>query len=150
MAADIAAFRPLIGAWATSGRTVEGVTIEGSDVYEWLPGERFVVHHVDVRMGGQQVDVLEVIGEPDGDAFLMRSFDRQGGTAVMRASVDDAGVWTFAGPTERATLVVADSTMSAKWERNVGGAWEHWIDMEFRRTQDVVLADSVGPSQRSS
>ena len=150
MAAEIAAFQPLIGAWATSGWTVEGVTIEGSDVYEWLPGERFVVHHVDVRMGGQQVDVLEVIGEPDGDAFLMRSFDRQGGTAVMRATVDDAGVWTFAGPTERATLVVADTTMSAKWERNVGGAWEHWIDMEFRRSQDVVLAESADASQRSS
>lgn len=150
MAAGIAAFQPLIGTWATSGRTVGGVTIEGSDVYEWLPGERFVVHHVDVRMGGQQVNVLEVIGEPDGDAFLMRSFDHQGGTAVMRATVDDAGVWTFAGPTERATLMVADSTMSATWERNVGGAWEHWMDMEFRRSQGVVHTESVEPSQRSS
>jgi hypothetical protein len=150
MVADIAALRPLIGEWATSGRTVEGVTIEGSDVYRWLPGERFVVHHVDVRMGGQQVNVLEVIGEPDGDAFLMRSFDHQGGTAVMRATVDDAGVWTFTGAAERATLVVADSTMSARWERNVGGAWEHWIDMEFRRSHVVVPAESADPSQRSS
>jgi hypothetical protein len=147
MAVDIAAWQPLIGAWATSGQTVEGVAIEGSDVYEWLPGRRFVVHRVDVRMGGHQVDVLEVIGEPDGDAFLMRSFDHQGGTAVMRATVDDAGVWTFAGPTERATLVVADSTMSATWERNVGGAWEHWIDMEFRRSQAVVLAESADPAR---
>jgi hypothetical protein len=147
MAADIAAFQPLIGAWTTSGRTVEGVTIEGSDVYEWLPGERFVVHHVNVRMGGQQVDVLEVIGEPDGDAFLMRSFDHQGGTAVMRATVDDAGVWTIAGPIERATLVVADSTMSATWERNVGGTWEAWMDMEFRRSHVVVLAESADPAR---
>jgi hypothetical protein len=134
MGADIAAWAPLIGSWASSGRTVFGVGIEGSDVYEWLPGRRFVVHHVDVRMGGEQVNVLEMIGERDGEAFLMRSFDNHGGTALMRATVDDAGVWTFAGPTERATLVAADSTMSARWEREVDGAWEHWMDMEFRRT----------------
>ena len=150
MASDIAALQPLIGTWRSSGRTVDGIDLEGSDLYEWLPGRQFVVHRVDVRMGGQQVNVLEVIGEPDGDAFLMRSFDHQGGTAVMRATVDDAGVWTFTGPTERATLVVADSTMSATWERNVGGAWEHWIDMEFRRSHVVVPAEFADPSQRSS
>ena len=133
MAPDIAAMRPLIGAWMSSGRTVDGVDVEGSDVYEWLPGGRFVVHRVDVRMGDEQVDVLEVIGEADADALLMRSFDGHGGTAVMRATVDAVGVWTFAGPTERATLVVAPSTMSATWERDVDGTWEHWMDMEFRR-----------------
>lgn len=136
MRTEMAAWEPLIGSWASSGRTVAepAIEIEGTDVYEWLPGKQFVVHRVDVRMGGEQVDVLEVIGERDDDAFLMRSFDGNGGTALMRATVDDAGVWTFAGPAERATLVVADSTMSARWERNVEGAWEHWMDMEFRRT----------------
>ncbi len=133
MRADMAAWEPLIGSWTSSGRTVDAVEIEGTDVYEWLPGRQFVVHHVDVRMGGEQVDVLEVIGERDDDAFLMRSFDNTGGTAVMRATVDDAGVWTFTGPSERATLVVADSTMSARWERNTHGAWKHWMDMEFHR-----------------
>jgi hypothetical protein len=133
MGAGIAAWEPLIGSWASSGRTVDGVAVEGSDVYEWLPGEQFVIHRVDVRMGGEQVDVLEVIGERDGDAFLMRSFEGSGGTALMRASVDDAGVWTFAGPTARATLTVADSTMTAYWERSVDGSWEHWMDMRFRR-----------------
>ncbi|OLT04901.1 hypothetical protein BJF90_20690 [Pseudonocardia sp. CNS-004] len=137
MGAGMAAWEPLIGSWSSSGRTVDGVAVEGSDVYEWLPGEQFVIHRVDVRMGGEQVDVLEVIGEPDGDGFLMRSFDNTGGTAVMRATVDGAGVWTFAGPTERATLVVAPDgeSMSARWERARDGTREHWMDMGFRRTQ---------------
>ncbi|GAA0932161.1 hypothetical protein [Pseudonocardia zijingensis] len=132
---DLAAWDPLIGAWASTGRTVDAVEVEGTDVYEWLPGRRFVVHHVDVRVGGEQVDVLEVIGERDGDAFLARSFDGWGGTSVMRASVDEAGEWTFAGPAERATLAVAPdgTTMSARWERLRDGSWEHWMDMEFRR-----------------
>jgi hypothetical protein len=140
----MAAWEPIIGSWASSGRTVERpgdppVSIEGSDIYEWLPGRHFVVHHVDVRMGGEQVHVLEVIGEPDGSgAVLMRSFDHAGGTALMRATVDEAGVWTFAGPTERATLVVAEDgeSMAAAWERSPdgGATWERWMDMRFRRT----------------
>lgn len=139
----MAAWEPLIGSWASSGSTVErpgepAVEIMGSDVYEWLPGRHFVVHHVDVRMGGEQVDVLEIIGEPaDDGAVLMRSFDHGGATALMRATVDAAGVWTFAGDTARATLVVAEdgASMAATWERSTdGGAWEHWMDMRFRRT----------------
>ncbi|MGH3586212.1 MAG: hypothetical protein ACRDQ0_07790 [Pseudonocardia sp.] len=148
MGSDMSAWEPLIGAWDSSGQTVErpgepSVSIEGSDVYEWLPGERFVVHHVDVRMGGAQVNVLEVIGERDGDGHLMRSFDHTGGTALMRATRDDAGVWTFAGSTERARLEVAEdgASMAATWERHVDGGWEHWMDMRFRRRPD---------SQRSS
>jgi hypothetical protein len=137
MATDMAAWAPLIGSWASSGRTIDAVDIDGSDVYEWLPGRHFVVHRVDVRMGSDQVDVLEMIGERDGDAFLMRSFDHHGGTALMRATVDDVGVWTFAGPSERATLVVAEggASMSARWERSPDGGvtWEHWMDMRFRR-----------------
>jgi hypothetical protein len=138
MGTSIAAWEPLIGSWASSGRTVEpAIEIKGTDVYEWLPGRQFIVHRVDVRMGGEQVDVLEVIGERDDDAFLMRSFDHNGGTALMRATVDEAGVWTFAGPTERATLVAAEdgASMSARWERRPddGAAWEHWMDMRFRR-----------------
>jgi hypothetical protein len=144
----MAAWEPLIGSWASSGRTLErpgepSVSIEGSDVYEWLPGRRFVVHRVDVRMGGEQVDVLEVIGEPgDGPAVLMRSFERNGGSALMQATVDDAGVWTFAGPTERATLLIAEDgdTMAATWERRTDTGWEHWMDMEFRR-----MAGQDGP-----
>jgi len=140
MVTETTALEPLIGTWTSSGRTVErpgepSIELEGSDVYEWLPGGKFVVHHVDVRMGGEQVDVLEMIGERDGEALLMRSFDRHGGTALMRATVDGAGVWTFAGPTERATLVVAEDgeSMSARWERARDGSWEHWMDMWFRR-----------------
>ncbi len=140
MAGSMAAWEPLIGSWASSGSTVErpgepAVSIEGSDVYEWLPGRHFVVHHVDVRMGGEQVHVLEMIGEPAGDAVLMRSFDHRGGTAVMRATIDADGRWTFAGEAERATLVVAEdgASMAARWERRTDGGWEHWMDMRFHR-----------------
>jgi hypothetical protein len=144
------AFDPIVGAWASRGRTVArpgepSIAIEGTDVYEWLAGGHFLVHHVDVRVAGEQLTVLEVIGEPDGDGFAMRSFDNGGNAGTMRATVDTDGVWTFAGETERARLTVAPDgrSMAARWERRADGPWEHWMDMEFARAP-------AQPSQRSS
>jgi hypothetical protein len=136
----VTALAPLVGAWSSRGRTVArpgepAVAIEGTDVYEWLDGGHFLVHHVDVHVGGEQVTVLEVIGEPDGDGLLMRAFDSGGAAGTMRATVDGAGVWTFAGDTERARLSVAPdgASMAARWERRADARWEHWMDMEFTR-----------------
>jgi hypothetical protein len=130
----------LVGRWASSGRTVArpgepSVEIEGSDVYEWGPGGRVLVHHVDVRMGGEQVDVLEIIGPADAGGYPMRAYDQLGGVGTMRATVDDAGVWTFAGERERATVTVVADSMHAAWERSPDGGhdWEHWMDMQFER-----------------
>jgi hypothetical protein len=98
----------LVGCWASSGHTVArpgepSVEIEGSDIYEWGPGGHVLVHRVDVRMGGEQVDVLEVIGPADATGgYPMRAYDQAGGVGTMRATVDEAGVWTFAGESERA------------------------------------------------
>ncbi len=135
------ALEPIVGAWASRGRTVArrgepSVTIEGTDVYEWLDGGLFLLHYVDVRVAGEQVSALEVIGEPDGDGLLMRSFDNGGRAGTMRATVDDRGVWTFAGETERARLTVAPDGRTNDGEVGTpGGGWEHWMDMEFTRTR---------------
>jgi hypothetical protein len=146
----------LIGRWVSSGRTVArpgepAVEIEGTDVYEWGPGRYVLVHRVDVRMGGEQVDVLEIIGPADAvGGYPMRAYDQAGGVVTMHATVDDAGVWTFAGETERATLTVAPdgSSMDAVWERSAdgGNSWEHWMDMHFRRAEPVPTPREVAVS----
>jgi hypothetical protein len=94
---------PFVGRWRSQGRTVatpaaSAVEIEGTDVYEWFPGGKFLVHHVDVLMGGVPVRVIELIGDPDpvvGGALRMRSFDNDGGFNELRATVDADGVWTL-------------------------------------------------------
>ncbi|KAB2342498.1 DUF1579 family protein [Actinomadura rudentiformis] len=133
----------LVGSWRSEGWTVAAdgvppVRIAGSDTYEWLAGGFFLVHRVDVRMNGDRVEVIEMIGpyDPVTGTYPMRSFDNQGDFVTMHATVDDHGVWTFAGETERATLTVAEdgTTMSAKWERtDDGSTWLHWMDMAFTR-----------------
>ncbi|MEU4577874.1 DUF1579 family protein [Nonomuraea sp. NPDC023979] len=133
----------LAGRWRSQGRTVatpsEPAThITGSDTYEWLAGEHFLVHRVDVRVNGEPVEVIEMIGpyDPASRTYPARSFDNHGVFATMWASVDDDGVWTFAGETERATLTIAEdgASMSATWERtDDGSAWRHWMDMTFTK-----------------
>lgn len=60
-------FEPL-GRWKTEGRLFDDSTpITGWDTHELLPGECFVVHHVNVRAGFQRVHAIAVIGERDVD-----------------------------------------------------------------------------------
>jgi hypothetical protein len=144
----------IVGRWNTTGRllTDPPVPVVGTDTYEWLPGQHFLVHHVDVRVGDQHVQAIEIIGEhdADGDAFLARSFDSAGSSEVMRLEIDDDGVFHFAGGPDiapaarsgdapaggavRSTLrpAVDRRTMAALWERADDGAtWEPWMEIQF-------------------
>lgn len=146
----------LVGRWRSEGHVVgePHVPVTGTDIYEWLPGGFFLVHHVDVLVGEQKVQAIELIGErdPATDAFLARAYDNEGSVTTMRATVDDAGVWTFTGGADvaaaaqpssaeasgavRSTLTVSGdrSSMTARWERSDDGAtWQPWMDMAFTR-----------------
>ena len=145
----------IVGDWATSGHVVGDppVPVAGSDVYEILPGGHFLVHHVDVTVGSQEVRAIEIVGEPSSEegAFLARSYDNQGNAEVMELTVDDEGVFHFSGGPEiapaahpanastarvRSTLTVAPDgdSMTAVWERSEDGVtWESWMNMTFTR-----------------
>jgi hypothetical protein len=146
----------LVGRWRSEGHIVgdPAVPITGTDSYEWLPGGFFLLHRVDVVIGEQPVQALELIGEydPATDAFLARAYDNLGNVTLMRAKVDEQGVWTFSGGSDvapvaqpsdaegggavRSTLTIsADrSRMAARWERSDDGAsWRPWMDMTFTR-----------------
>lgn len=145
----------IAGEWATDGHVVDDlpVPVKGTDTYEVLAGRYFLVHHVDVTVGDQEVRAIEVIGEPasDGAGFLARSFDNQGNAEVMLVTVDDEGVFHFTGGPEvaaaaqpadamtarvRSTLTVASDrrSMTALWERSEDGhSWEPWMNIMFTR-----------------
>jgi Protein of unknown function (DUF1579) len=146
----------LVGRWRSEGHVVADspVPITGTDIYEWLPGGFFLVHHVDVVVGEQKVQAIEIIGEhdPATDSYTCCAYDNEGNITIMRARVDDRGVWAFGGggdvaqPAQsgsaeepaavRSTLTVSadGQSMSAKWERSDdGSAWQPWMDMTFTR-----------------
>jgi len=148
----------LVGRWRSEGHVIADppVPITGTDIYELLPGGFFLIHHVDVVIGQQTVQAIELIGEydPGTDSFACRAYDNEGNVTIMHASVDDQGVWTFAGGGEvaaaarpdradapgavRSTLTVSTdgNAMTAKWERtNNRNVWQPWMDMTFTRMQ---------------
>ena len=149
----------LVGRWRTEGRVLGDEStpeapIIGTDTYRWLGGGYFLIHDVDVVVGAQKVEAIELIGEYDqaSGAYVARSFDNRGSVVDMSVRVDDEGVWTFSGgpevapaaqsgsnvPTERvrSTLVIGEGgqTMSALWERSPdGNRWLPWMDVRFTR-----------------
>ena len=134
---------PLLGRWASEGETVStpdepSVRIIGTDFYRRL-GEHFIEHRVHVSMGSNLVEVVELIGEFDGEGYTMRSFDNSGAVGTMRATVDRDGVMTFAAATTRARLHVArgGQTMQAEWERRADekSDWIPWMQMRFTRIE---------------
>jgi hypothetical protein len=146
----------LVGRWRSEGHIVGEVpaSITGTDVYEWLAGGFFLLHHVDVMIGQQRVQALELIGEydPTTDSFTARAYDNLGNITLMHARVDEQGVWTFTGGGDvapvaqpaaaeasgavRSTLTISPDRagMTARWERSDDGAsWQPWMDMTFTR-----------------
>jgi hypothetical protein len=130
--------------------------VRGSDVYELLAGGHFLIHRVEVTVGGQPVTAIEIIGERDDEtgALIARSYENDGAMTLMRVRIDDDGVWHFTGGGEvapaarvdveaperaavRSTLrVSADrQTMTALWECTEDGeSWLPWMDIRFTRS----------------
>lgn len=135
-----AALAPFVGRWNTAGKVLASgstpaLEIVGIDEYEWLPGGFFLLHRVDVRMGGERVQALEIIGPDAGPGtYFMRSFDSQGGTAEMQAILHD-GTWTFQGDAERFAGAFSEGgdTLSGRWERREGEQWLPWMDVRLTK-----------------
>jgi hypothetical protein len=142
---DRRAFEPIIGRWQSSGTVLdesgaEVGTIAGTDVYEPMVGGRWILHHVDVMVGDDHVQALELIGQPDQDAssFHFRAFDASGDYTVMVATPQEDGSWHISGDGVRTTLwpTQPDQTMTAVWERQAEDdpeRWVRWMDMRFAR-----------------
>lgn len=133
---------PLIGTWHTRGEMYgeDGVTVvaqvDGTDAYEWLGP--FVVHHVDVLIGGERTRALEIFEPYDAGlrAFPTRAYDDRGGVETSTATVDAEGRWTFRAATAYATLSVAADgrSMAARWVvRGEDGRERPWMVLRFTR-----------------
>ena len=72
----------LVGRWRTEGHIVgePPIPVRGTDIYEWLPGGFFLVHHVDVLIQDQPVQAIEIIGELDQatGSIIGRAYDNRG------------------------------------------------------------------------
>ena len=134
-----------VGNWHTQGKvTAPGepaAAIDSEDVYEWLPGEFFVVHRWNSRIGNTTAAGLEIIGhDPGTGSYRTHFFDNGGGSGSEQLTVI-GDTWTWLGKNvmgtkwHRCTSTVSDgNTMTARHERSENGVdWTPWMDVTLRR-----------------
>jgi hypothetical protein len=146
MKTDVQEMKPLsflIGEWKTEGEILgeEPDTMQrvsGKDTYEWVSGGYFLLHRVDVTMGKDHVEVIELVG-PAGtekdDEFSMHSFDNQGKMTVMKGFLEKKNLFKIEGEGLRSTLKVDPDgkVMMITWEQFSQGAWKRWITMTLTK-----------------
>lgn len=131
-----------VGNWNTIGlipATKESpeISVKGSDSYEWLPGQFFLLHKVDVLVGNDRNETLEVIGyDKHAGYYILQHYDNKGHSGRMTGTLSD-GVWTFLGDTLRfrGGFKNNNKEFSGTWEQlNDGRKWVHFMDIILRKT----------------
>ena len=133
---SLKSFAGIIGNWKSSGEVLQPgiapVVIHGKDTYEWVLADSYILHRVNVLIGKEQVEVIEMIGGQDEQKIPMRSFTNSGEFQTMYASLNADGTFLFEGTDIRSTLNIhSDLKMTADWERKVEDRWIPWMKMEF-------------------
>ena len=95
----------LIGSWRTTGTILsagqdEDATLVASDIYEWFPGDAFILHHVDGKMGEAPVKALEIFRYDGDKGFVSVSIDNAGQYSEYQLELEDHR-WTISGASER-------------------------------------------------
>lgn len=134
-----------VGKWITEGKMIATdstpqITISGTDTYEWLPGNHFLMHKVDVCIGQDKIENLEIIGLDKATGnIIMRYYDNKGNTGVMTADVID-GNWTFTGESLRfkGGFSEDENIFSGTWEQLSGDdQWNRFIEIKLTRSLDT-------------
>ena len=130
-----------VGKWNTEGLikaspSGPAAKLKATDIYEWLPGGFFLIHHVDGYMGDEEVRTIEIIGyDTASQTYFTHSYDNRGSVGTYQANLLDA-VWTIAGKSERFTGMFSDdsNTLTGSWELSGDDdSWIPWMDIKLTK-----------------
>lgn len=130
-----------VGKWNTAGKirksdTTPEIKISGKDTYEWLPGEFFLLHKVDVFIGDDRNQTHEIIGyDEEKGKYTMQHYNNKGNSGFMTAACDN-GIWVFLGETLRFTgeFKKGGKEFSGIWEQSTDGKnWIHFMDIKLAK-----------------
>jgi hypothetical protein len=129
----------LIGEWKTTGEVFaddnnSSIEFSGTDTYEWILDNTFILHSVDVMMDNENVKALELIGEYDQSIkqYTLRSFDNSGNYAVMHAFLTGGNNLQITGEKIRAEMKVIENgkLIKASWEKSDdNNKWQPWMKL---------------------
>jgi hypothetical protein len=136
----VADLAPFIGTWDTSGTVLDADgkaagELKATDIYEWFPGEFFVLHHVEGTLGDAEVRALEVIGVGEGDGCVARSYDNAGQSDEYAVALRGRS-WTIDGSTQRFRGSFSEdfTTLEGSWEASDDGkTWRWWMNITLRK-----------------
>ncbi|RDC58202.1 hypothetical protein DU508_04465 [Pedobacter chinensis] len=124
---------PYIGTWNTEGKIVNGTEIIGTDVYEWLDGEFFLSHKVDISLNNKKIKLLEIIYYDDlEDVFRSQSFDNNGNISISTIKIIDDIILIFSDD-ERFQGRFKSNSIEGSWEKHDGENWLPWMDIKLAR-----------------
>lgn len=134
----------LVGTWRSTGRLLAGENAgdewSGYDIYEWFPGQRQMVHRVDVEIFGGRKEAIEIFTPRAGSSteFDQTSFDGDGTVERAVGRFDAEGRYRNDGEEVRAMLTFeGHDEMRARWEmRQPDGRWTDWMLVIFTRLGD--------------
>ena len=130
-----------VGVWHTSGQifakdATPSVPIYGIDSYEWLPGNYFLLHKVDVMIGDSIIKNTEIIGWDYQTAnYFMHAYDTSGVFSRMQATVGGKD-WVYEGSTEKFVggFNGNGSIFSGIWytlEKDT--TWREWMEIKLEK-----------------
>jgi hypothetical protein len=135
----------LVGTWRLEGDQLEGPfgpaqEVTARETYEWLAGDKFLVHRFEGVVGGAPAACIELISHDAERGVYPRTTYYNDGSVREWESREKDGTWilTRAGggapgePRTRCTLALGDGgeTMTGNWEySNDGKAWRTFWDV---------------------
>ena len=137
------------GKWLTNGQQHESAVgpaakITAVETYEWLPGDRFLIHRFDGLVGDDPAVCIEVIGrDAANEDYPVYTYYHNGARNEWRLHERD-GAWLMTGQWDiggkrtdvRCTLVFSDDrdAMAGKWEYADGAhAWHTFWEVDARK-----------------
>ena len=130
---------PFVGTWKVTGENAgaapmsPNTNVTGEESYEWLTGGFFLVGRWDRHFDGNRHTGTSIIRyDPSADEYSAYSVDNLGFARTYRLT-EREGVWSFAGPWERATIKFSNrgNAMEIHWEKTKDGStWEPLCDLQ--------------------
>jgi hypothetical protein len=132
-----------LGRWHTTGEVAATAStpvakVDAIDTYEWYPGEFFLVHHADGRVGGEVIKSIEIMGyDAERNCYFTPFFDSTGGSGQETIQLQD-NTWIWRGSNvmgvkeHRCLAVVSEDgrTIKARHEKSDDGEkWVLWMDV---------------------
>ena len=116
--------------------------VTGTQEYEWLQGNKFLVHRLEGKLGDTDMTCIEIIGhDAAGERFSMDTFYNNGMKQKWELHEQHPGTWLISGDWPHkdetvkvhCTITFADDgkSNSAKWEsQKADSTWETFWDLK--------------------